>query len=85
MAVLTETDRQEIWAEFQNESSNIWELLGLSKAELRAAVDTTDQWIEDNQASFNNALPAAAKAALTQKQKVRLFMEVAQKRFNVEV
>ena len=85
MAVLTETDRQEIWAEFQNKSSNIWELLGLSKADLRAAVDATDQWIEDNQASFNNALPTAAKTALTAKQKVRLFLAVAQKRFDVEV
>ena len=85
MAVLTNTDRQQLWAEFMRFSSTIREELGLSKSELRAAVDATDQWIGDNQASFNNALPVASKAALSQKQKVRLFRAVAQKRFDVEV
>ena len=85
MAVLTNADRLELWAEFMRYSSNIREEIGLDKAELRAAVDATDTWIDNNQASFNNALPAAAKANLTQKQKVRLFLGVAQKRFDVEV
>jgi len=85
MAVLTDNDRLELWAEFMRFSSNVREEIGLSKTELRAAVDATDQWIEDNQASFNNALPDTAKSALTGTQKVRLFLDVAQKRFNVEV
>jgi hypothetical protein len=85
MAILIDNDRREIWAEFQRHSSNIWENIGLSKAQLRAAVDATDDWIDINQTSFNDALPAAAKAVLTAKQKVRLFLAVAQKRFNVEV
>ena len=85
MAVLTNVDRKELWAEFMRYSSSIWEWIGLNKAELRAAVDATDSWIDSNQAGFNNALPAAAKSNLTQKQKVRLFLEVAKKRFDVEV
>lgn len=85
MAVLTNEDRQKLWADYMRYSSNIREEIGLTKAELREAVNATDDWINANQASFNNALPAAAKANLTQKQKVRLFLEVAQKRFNVEV
>jgi hypothetical protein len=85
MAVLTNEDRQELWAEFMRFSSNIREEIGLTKTELRAAADATDNWIDSNQASFNNALPAAAKSNLTQKQKVRMFLAVAQKRFDVEV
>ena len=85
MAALIDSKRVEVWSEFMSSLSSIFELMGLSKPDLRAAVNATDQWIEDNQASFNNALPAAAKAALTSKQKVRLFMAVAQKRFDVEV
>ena len=85
MAALTNEDRRKLWAEFMRYSSNIREIIGLDKAELRAAVDATDAWINANQASFNNALPAATKSNLTPKQKVRLFLEVAQKRFNVEV
>ena len=85
MAVLTNADRQELWAEYMRFSSNTREEIGLSKDELRTAVDATDDWINANQASFNDALPIAAKSNLTQKQKVRLFLEVAQKRFDVEV
>ena len=85
MAALIDSKSVEVWSEFMSSLSSIFELMGLSKPDLRAAVNATDQWIEDNQASFNNALPAAAKAALTSKQKVRLFMAVAQKRFDVEV
>lgn len=83
MALLTNQDRRELWAKFMREASAIWEKLGLSKSDLRAAVDATDQWIEDNQASFNQAIPLPARTALTQKQKVRLFMEVAKRKYEV--
>lgn len=85
MAVLSNQDRFDIWALFMRFSSNIREAIGINKPELRAAVDATDQWISDNQASFNSALPEPSRSNLTQKQKVRLFLEVAQRRFNVEV
>jgi hypothetical protein len=85
MAILTEEERQKLCGDYQGASSNIWELLGVTKAQMRAAVDATDDWIEANQASFNSALPLPARTALTSKQKVRLFLSVAQMRFNVEV
>ena len=85
MAVLPDGDRVTVWAQHMGESSAARETIGLVKVDLRAAVDATDDWIEDNATSYNNALPAAAKAALAQKQKVRLFMAVAQRRFDVEV
>lgn len=83
MALLTDQDRKDLWAKFMREASAVWEKLNLSKSELRVAVNATDQWIEDNQASFNLALPIPARTALTQKQKVRLFMEVARRKYEV--
>ena len=85
MAVLPDGDRVTLWAAFMSDASESRDSLPLSKAELRAAFDATDDWINDNATSYNNALPAAAKAALTQKQKVRMFMAVARRRFEVEV
>ena len=43
-----------------------------------------DQWIEDNQTSFNNSLPQPGRHELTTKQKVELFMMVAKRRYEVE-
>lgn len=83
MALLTDQDRKDLWGAFMWFSSRIRELLDLSKIDLRAAVDATDQWIEDNQVAFNSALPLPARTALTQKQKVRIFMEVARRKYEV--
>lgn len=85
MAVLTNGDRANINAEFQRELSALFEeIIGMSKSDLRAAINATDSWINSNTTSFNNALPAPAKANMTAKQKARLFFAVAQKRFEVE-
>jgi hypothetical protein len=62
--------------------SNLRETCGLSKSDLQAAVDTTDTWIDANQASFNAALPAAAQSGLTAGQKTLLFCAVALMRIN---
>lgn len=85
MAVLSDTDRRQIRHKMTEELSRIWEVIDISKVDLKAAVDATDAWIDANAASFNSALPQPARGALTQKQKVRLFLYVAQKRFDVEV
>jgi len=77
MAVLSEVDRQRVWRGVMRYLSNLRQSLDLSKTELRAAVDATDIWIEDNQADYNNALPTAAKANLTIVQKTLLFCVVA--------
>jgi len=57
--------------------------IDLSKMDLRAAIDATDEWINDNSASFNTALPEPAKSNLTAAQKARLLMVVIQKRWEV--
>lgn len=84
MAVLSDTDRKAIYAEFMSDASSIHEHLGdMSKTELRALVNATDQWIDDNAADFNNALPEPGKTELTTKQKVKIFTAVAERRWEV--
>ena len=69
MATLADGDRARINAGLMRYFSALREqVTGLTKADLRAAVDSTDDWIDANQASFNNALPTAARNNLTQVQ-----------------
>lgn len=83
MAVLIDQDRADITAGVQRDLSRIRESLGLTKAELRDAVNATDTWINNNAASYNAALPTAAQSGLTANQKERLFLLVAKRRFEV--
>lgn len=54
--------------------------LAVTKAELRAAIDATDDWIESNQTSYNTALPQPFRGAATLPQKTFLFCYVAMRR-----
>ncbi len=84
MSVLSDPDRVDVWAQTMRDLSNIRENTGgLNKADLRAAINTTDQWIEDNASAYNLALPVAARTALTAVQKLRIFTAVANRRFEV--
>jgi hypothetical protein len=80
MALLLAADRLEVWAEAMRTNR---EPIGISKVDLRAAVDAIDQWIEDNTVSFNTAIPLPARTSLTAKQKVLLFVTVLRRRFEV--
>lgn len=53
------------------------------KADLRAALNATDTWIEDNQGSFNTALPQPYKGAASQAHKTLLFCYVAMRRAGI--
>ena len=83
MAVLSDSERANVLSDKMTAASRSFEQLGLTKAQLRAAVNATDQWINDNAASYNQALPLAARQVLTARQKVKLFLAVAKKRFEV--
>jgi hypothetical protein len=50
------------------------------KGDVLAAVNATDQWIEDNAAAFNTALPVAFRTNATAPQKTILFCLVAMRR-----
>jgi hypothetical protein len=81
MAVLSDPDRLTCWAELMRELSAGGETVSLTKADLRAALNATDAWIDSNAASYNTALPQPARNVLTAAQKTRLFMRVAARRY----
>lgn len=52
----------------------------ITKTDLAAAVNATDDWIDTNQASFNQALPQPARNQLSLSQKTFVFCFVAMRR-----
>lgn len=80
MTVLDSTNRAAVSADFQRDLSVTRTSLALTKAQLQAAIDATDQWIDDNASAFNSALPTAARTTLTAQQKLDLFLRVARRR-----
>lgn len=52
----------------------------MTKAELRTAVNATDDWIDANQAAWIATLPAAVQSATTGPQKSMLFSYVLARR-----
>lgn len=81
MATLSEGARREIWRKLMKQWSKDRTPTSLLAVEVKAAVDAVDQWIDDNAVSYNNALPAAAKAAMSAGEKARLLSMVALARF----
>lgn len=81
MAVLSDGERQGLWAAWMRENRS--PVGSLTKAQLRAAVDAIDNWVEDNATSFNQAIPQPARSVLTAKQKIDLFLYVVRRRFEV--
>lgn len=53
---------------------------GVTKAQLRAAVDAIDDWCDTNQASFNTAIPLPTRTVLTADQKSWLLCYVVRRR-----
>lgn len=84
MAVLSDPDRVAVWADFMRDPTNIGNgASGLTKAQLRAAVDAVDQWTDDNASAYNAAIPVAARTALTSRQKAALLLYVVRRRWEL--
>jgi hypothetical protein len=81
MATLTTEQRAALWAELMQELSRDGETVGITKPELRAAVDALDTWLDTNAATINTAIPQPARSALTASQKARLLMFVVRYRY----
>lgn len=81
MAVLDEAARAAIWADTMSTLGRERESVGISKTELRAAVDAIDNFLEANANAINNAFPTAARNGLTVSQKARLVAYVMLKRW----
>ncbi len=83
MATLSTEDRTRVSCGLQRYWSRMFERQSLSKAELQAAIDAIDTWIDANAGAFNAALPAAARTGLTLAQKTLMFCVVASMRVSV--
>lgn len=83
MAIMTDNDRIAAWAEYvQNLAAEMDMSTGALLTEVRGAIDAADQWVDDNQVSFNNALPEPFRTWATSRQKAQLLMLVVLRRFN---
>ena len=83
MAVLSDNDRAAVHGAFMSDRSAVREAMPILKADLRAAINAIDQWVDDNSTSFNSAIPQPARAALTASQKANLLLYVVRRRYEV--
>jgi hypothetical protein len=82
MAALSTQDRIDMYAQFMRDvASDDMKLPGVLKADLLAMFNAIDDWGVANASSFNNALPATAKAALPAAVKARALAAVVLKRY----
>lgn len=78
MALLSDADRVRVWLDWMRHNT---ETVGIVKADLRAAVNAIDDFLETNAAAINNAIPQPARGALSAAQKARLIAYVALRRW----
>ena len=83
MAILSDTIRLQVWRGVMRYLSNQTEGLGVTKSDIRAAINAADDWADTNAASFNSALPTAFRTTASAGQKALLLAAVALARFNV--
>lgn len=81
MATLLDTAREEVWAELMQRYSADGESIGITKNDLRAAVNALDGFLSANEGAINNAIPQPARNALTTPQKAIMLMFVVQRRY----
>lgn len=83
MAVLTNGQLVAVYADFVAELNAAAgaEAIGISKAELKAAIVAIDGWLDANAAAFNQAIPQPARSALSLRQKARILRLVAKHRY----
>jgi hypothetical protein len=80
---LTTPQRRQVWKDWVQQLSDKREALNVSKAELKAAIDGIDEFLDNNQAEINKAIPLPARTNLTARQKAELLSIVVLKRFKV--
>lgn len=80
MAPLPDLTRKEAMARLAS-LMNSTGPVGLTKPEIKAAVDAMDDWIEANAVAINTAIPQPARGVLTTPQKAALLSYVALARF----
>ena len=83
MAVMNAAGRLEAFRDLIDENKRADIPCNLTKAQLQAAVDAIDDWLDANAAAMNSALPVAARTGLSTTQKAMLLMAVIARRYRV--
>lgn len=78
MTTLDNVQRIRVWAGFMRDGTE--PLGGMSKADLRAAVDALDDWLDAVPIKWNTAIPQPARGALSRRQKYLLLKHVLDRR-----
>ena len=78
MATLTNEQRRQVWAKYMERGEGGF---SITKADLRAAVDGLDNYVDANEIAINQSIPQPARGALTNSQKSQLLQFVLEKRY----
>ena len=81
MAIMTDPQRLQCRVDFVQELMHAAETTSLVKDDLLAAVAGLDQYLSDNAAVINLAIPQPARGALSTVQKARLMKWVITRRY----
>ena len=82
MALTSDADRLVGANDFMSEARDLAGVtFPYTKTDIRAAYNAADQWVSDNAASYNTALPTTFRNAATASEKARLLMHVIRVRF----
>lgn len=81
MAILSDLDRVLLWSDFMRDRSAVRDPLPLLKADIRAAVDALDNFLNTNATAINTAIPLPARTTLTTPQKALLLQYVVARRY----
>ncbi len=80
MAALTAQQRTDAHADWQRTFASA-ETIAVERADVKAAFDAMDDWLDLNETTLNLAIPLPARTNLTAAQKRRLFLWVVRKRY----
>jgi len=78
MGILTDNERQEVWAEWMKLND---EDISITKQELRAVFNALDGWFDGSMSDANSSIPLPQRTALSQRQKAFILTKVIEKRF----
>jgi len=78
--MLTIEGIEKVRSEFAGELSRLRTELAATKPQCRTVLEAVDGWMDENAASFNQALPAAVAANFSAKQKLKLLRLVVDAR-----
>ena len=81
MAVLTDTERRDVWKRFMDAMGNRDRTLAFSKNELRTAINEMDDWVDANFLSAIGSITGTPSTGLTQDEQIELFHRVVLRRY----